>query len=297
MYGHTRNWCKEEVEYCRDCAKPRHDGEKCTEKRCRNCPNGGNPPHGSLANDCPIRKMEIEIAHLKIDNGVSYGMAKKMYLDKVKNNPSSYAEMAKSMAEKEVKENTEKLAEVTKARENAEKILEQLEIETEKLKKIATAILRKKQERDNLRKLIEENTEPEATTSVTVSKPISFDPEDMDTEPTDSRKRGPASTPGSEEEDKSIFTHPPRKILFKKKVEKNPPKNEYLITPENYEKLPDNLKKIIRKAIEKYNSEIKVKDPLNPPPCFWNNGGKILSGIAENEEEVELYEFIIPDGH
>lgn len=296
MYGHTRNWCKETIEYCRDCAKPRHEGEACTEKWCRNCPNGGNPPHGSLARECPVRKMEVDIAHLKVDNRLSYGMAKKMYLDNVKNDPNSYADMAKSMAENEAKENAEKLADVKKARENAEKVLEELAIETEKLKKVAAAIIRQKNERDNVQKLIDQQNEPINTTEATRFKPVELLLTDLELEmiereereEIEGRKRGASS---SEEENgrKGNAKRPPKKVATQKHV-MHGLESDYIITPENFGNLSKNMQKNIRKALA------NVKDPLNPP-LFWNKCGKVLFDDPEDNDDVEmataLYDHIV----
>jgi hypothetical protein len=56
-YGHTKNHCTEQNEYCND--EISHPNVTCDVKQCRNCPKP-QPPihHTSLDPDCPVRRSE-----------------------------------------------------------------------------------------------------------------------------------------------------------------------------------------------------------------------------------------------
>jgi hypothetical protein len=83
QYGHTKNWCKtKEQPICKDCSKTKHENKCQAPKKCVNCapPNDG---HSSFDKDCPTRTKENIITRMKIDRGISYGMARKIFEEKI----------------------------------------------------------------------------------------------------------------------------------------------------------------------------------------------------------------------
>jgi hypothetical protein len=79
QYGHTKNWCKSNNgPVCKDCAEPKHEGICEKPKRCVNC----KPPryaHSSFDKNCETRVVENIIIRIKRDQGISYGMASKIW--------------------------------------------------------------------------------------------------------------------------------------------------------------------------------------------------------------------------
>lgn len=73
-YGHTKNWCKVNDEFCNKCSKilP-HDS--CNEKLCKNC----NGDHYSNFKKCPIYVKEAKIMEIKTLQNVSINEAKRKY--------------------------------------------------------------------------------------------------------------------------------------------------------------------------------------------------------------------------
>jgi hypothetical protein len=74
VLGHTKKNCPEEQEYCRRCAKVRHEGD-CTKVACRNCPDA-DPPHSSNSAGCPKMMEEKAIIQIKEDMKIPYFKAR-----------------------------------------------------------------------------------------------------------------------------------------------------------------------------------------------------------------------------
>jgi hypothetical protein len=74
VLGHTKKNCPEEHEYCRRCAKARHEGN-CAKVACRNCPDA-DPPHSSNDAGCPKMMEEKAIIQIKEDMKIPYFKAR-----------------------------------------------------------------------------------------------------------------------------------------------------------------------------------------------------------------------------
>jgi hypothetical protein len=68
------------------------------QKLCVNC-GPPNDEHSSFDKDCPKRTKENIITRMKIDRGISYGMARNIFDQKIDNAKQSYAEAAGKIAE------------------------------------------------------------------------------------------------------------------------------------------------------------------------------------------------------
>jgi hypothetical protein len=132
QYGHARNWCKSNNgPVCK--AEPKHEGICEKPKRCVNCKPPRNA-HSSFDKNCETRVFENIIIRIKVDEGISYGMARKIFDSKIQNAKQSYAEMATEYAENFAGEQINELTSIKEKREHAENILQAVETETQKLK-------------------------------------------------------------------------------------------------------------------------------------------------------------------
>jgi hypothetical protein len=93
QYGHTKNWCKSNNgPVCKDCAEPKHEGICEKPKRCVNCKPPSNA-HSSFDKNCETRVVENIIIR-KRDQSISYGMAVKIFKEKIQVSKKTYAEIA-----------------------------------------------------------------------------------------------------------------------------------------------------------------------------------------------------------
>jgi hypothetical protein len=176
QYGHTKNWCpRKEKPVCMECAEDRHDGTLCQQdkKKCVNC----KPPkdeHGSFDQNCQTRAIEMTITRMKIDRGISYGKARKIFDERVNNQKATYADMVAKKADDMAKSLEMKLN-TFKAKH--QKIVEETEEENKKLEKMAHRLVKAKEKQTRIQEFIasmetEEQTHiPKMTTNTTFNKP------------------------------------------------------------------------------------------------------------------------------
>jgi hypothetical protein len=97
IYGHTKKNCSETNESCKDYATLKHEGQCTAPRKCANC-EGPQAPRSPFDKNCPIYKREEAIIKLKIEQGISFGYARKLYMEKVESTKTTYSQMALSMA-------------------------------------------------------------------------------------------------------------------------------------------------------------------------------------------------------
>jgi hypothetical protein len=143
-YGHTKNWCKSNNgPVCKDCAEPKHE-EICEKpKCCVNCKPSRNA-HSSFDKNCETRFVENVIIRIKVDESISYGLARKIFDDKIQNAKQSYAEMATEYAENFAREQINELTSIIEKREHVENILQAVETENQQLKETIEKLVRAK---------------------------------------------------------------------------------------------------------------------------------------------------------
>lgn len=90
-FGHGSRFCKAQ-EVCRDCGKPKHDGECDSSRQCVNC--GGK--HSSSSKDCPKWKLEQEIQKVKAFEKCSFLEAKRKVSDSSQFRDRSFSSVAAS---------------------------------------------------------------------------------------------------------------------------------------------------------------------------------------------------------
>jgi hypothetical protein len=155
QYGHTKNWCKTKEEpICKNCGKEKHENDtECPNpKKCVNC-KPPNDKHGSFDKDCQTRIKENIIIRMKIDRGISYGMARKIFDQKIDHEKQSYAEAAGNFAEKLAREEANQLESIRQKRMTTEKLLQEAEEENKKLKAALEKLLIIKEENNKLKTL------------------------------------------------------------------------------------------------------------------------------------------------
>lgn len=78
-FGHTKSRCQQPKPTCGNCAKTHEtqEGVRCQETQfCSRCKNGNHP---LSSRKCPVYIWEENIQKIRVDRGVSYPAAKKMY--------------------------------------------------------------------------------------------------------------------------------------------------------------------------------------------------------------------------
>jgi hypothetical protein len=104
LYGHTQMKCQSEDEYCRQCAKKKHDGTTCEGPlSCRNCPTNQGKLHSSLDRICPVFQREEAICRMKVDEQISWSEARQRFQNSVKNAEETYSKKAIQHAEETAK--------------------------------------------------------------------------------------------------------------------------------------------------------------------------------------------------
>jgi hypothetical protein len=80
----------------KDCAEPKHGGIYEKPKRCVKCklPKNG---HSSFVKNCETRVVENIIIRIKVDQGIFYGVARKIFEEKIQASKKTYAEIAGKM--------------------------------------------------------------------------------------------------------------------------------------------------------------------------------------------------------
>lgn len=72
-YGHTKKYCKNEMETCRDCGENKSQEHVCVEIKCTNC----KEKHPATSRDCPRYKEEHQIQKIRTVERISYGEARR----------------------------------------------------------------------------------------------------------------------------------------------------------------------------------------------------------------------------
>jgi hypothetical protein len=164
LLGHSRGKCPTKFEACRLCAGPRHQGICTAPKKCVNCqpPNDG---HGSYEKVCPELAKQTAITKLKVDLDISYSQAKRQVEKQVACGEKSFAQTVKEATTSSVEETNEtpnkehqsvcaQLDRTRQQRIDAERILEELQLENEKLTETLAKIRRIKKDNEVLRRQI-----------------------------------------------------------------------------------------------------------------------------------------------
>lgn len=90
-YGHTKNNCKN-APRCQNCSSHGHMTQDCNEATyCLHC----KQEHRSTSPTCPIYKRENEIVRIKVEKGLSFAEAKKLYNSRF--SEKSYANVSKRL--------------------------------------------------------------------------------------------------------------------------------------------------------------------------------------------------------
>jgi hypothetical protein len=158
-YGHTKTKCSKTAEYCKDCAQIRHENSCDKPKKCCNCEG----PHSSWDKTCPILKREQDIIRLKIAQNISFGMARKLYMDRLETTKKSYAEVVMQAADEEAQNMAEEIDAVRKRIEDAKKQKQILDEEIEKLNELARECVKKTKQKKVLQNIINMNTQNNTT--------------------------------------------------------------------------------------------------------------------------------------
>jgi hypothetical protein len=148
------------------------------QKKCVNC-KPPNDEHGSFDRNCQTRAIEMTITRMKIDRGISYGMARKMFDERVNNQKATYADMAAKQSDDMAKSLAIELNTVKAKRQNIQKIVEETEEENNKLEEMAHRLVRAKEKQARIQEFIAsmENEDqnqthiPIMTTTTTYNKP------------------------------------------------------------------------------------------------------------------------------
>jgi hypothetical protein len=168
------------------------------QKKCVNC-KPPNDEHGSFDRNCQTRAIEMTITRMKIDRGISYGMARKMFDERVNNQKATYADMAAKQADDMAKSLVMELNTVKAKRQNIQKIIEETEEENNKLEEMAHRLVRAKEKQARIQEFIAsmENEDqnqthiPIMTTTTTYNKPqIKQNPTNEQTTPQTTSKAG-----------------------------------------------------------------------------------------------------------
>jgi hypothetical protein len=167
VYGHTKKNCKETDESCKDCATLKHEGQCTSPKKCLNCEG----PHGSFDKNCPIFKREEAIIRLKIEQGVSFGYARKLYMEKVETTKETYSQMALEMAEEEAARLANEIESVKEKNERTELMKETLKKEIQKLEAATKEILHLQRRKNVLEGLLNEDSRHRGNQTPTIATP------------------------------------------------------------------------------------------------------------------------------
>jgi hypothetical protein len=167
VYGHTRKNCREPNEICKDCAVIKHEGQCSSPLKCRNC----NGSHGSFDKMCPIFKREEAIIKLKIDQGISFGYARKLYMDKVDSTKVTYCQMAMNMAEEEAFRLADEIECVREKNQRTEFMKEELKKEIKKLEEATKEILNLQRRKNVLEGILTSNQQENYMTSTQTTTP------------------------------------------------------------------------------------------------------------------------------
>jgi predicted transcriptional regulator len=114
---------------------------------------------------------------MKIDRGISYGKARKMFDERVNNQKTTYAKMAAKQADDMAKSLAMEFNTVKAKRQNIQKIVEETEEVNKKLEEMAHRLVRAKEKQGRIQEFIAsmENEEQSniliMTTTTTYSKP------------------------------------------------------------------------------------------------------------------------------
>jgi hypothetical protein len=316
-YGHTKNWCPTKgQETCKECAEQKHDGSPCEKpKKCVNCspPNDG---HGSFDRNCQTRQKEMAITRIKIDGGISYGMARKRFEDRMMTQKNTYAHAAAALADEMASKQAMEMEAIMKKREEGEAMLKRLEEENSKLKEIALRLVIARDEQNKLKTFINDTENeiqgPNVTSQMSWAQQQpkknsgknnnkeGHEIEAMQTESNANiRKRQILS---SDEEDPSKVKAPPVK-------KKDPNKTEEEVTSESEEDiLMTRDDYIIGKDDWKYLSEIARKKIIDKATKYANKrevkafrkiGNKILAEepllAAHVEQAQEFLRWLVPN--
>jgi hypothetical protein len=262
VYGHTKKNCKETVDFCKDCGEIKHPDSNCDVKRCRNC----NAAHSSFDRQCPVRVKEDAITRMKVEERISYGMARNKFMNEVKKT-ISYADTIRMAIENEAARNSHHLSELKEQREQAEHILDEIREETKQLEALAIEIREAKKRRDMLTAFVSmnENDEPLEITD--------DDEEQMDAETSNEQKRSRASD--SENESNSYKKKHTTKPCMKNE------KNERPLTKEQFEVLTPKAKQKIAKVLR--NAPV--------PTAFVVKNGQVIHRKAADPENPRYSDF------
>lgn len=124
-FGHTRTKCQAAT-ICGNCARDDHsleEGGTCPNTRfCRRC---DSHEHSFSSRICPVFQKEKEIQRLRVDQGLSYPAASRIYNSQ--NNVRSYASVANASNEFALAELTAKVGKLTKALNEKDERIKALE--------------------------------------------------------------------------------------------------------------------------------------------------------------------------
>lgn len=109
-YGHARKSCQQPG-ICLRCSQPLHvtEGEQCANTpNCFHC----NEEHPIMSRECSKYKEEDKIIHLKIDRGISFGEARRLYSEE--NRRETIARMIQNQLKQEVAKKDQLIATLQK---------------------------------------------------------------------------------------------------------------------------------------------------------------------------------------
>jgi hypothetical protein len=165
VYGHTKKNCKETDESCKDCATLKHEGQCTSPKKCSNCEG----PHGSFDKKFPIFKREEAIIRLKIEQGISFGYARKLYMEKMETTKATFSQMALEMAEEEAARLVNEIESVKEKTERTEIMKETLKKEIQKLEAATKEILNLQKRKNVLEGILASGSNKQQKEYVTIT--------------------------------------------------------------------------------------------------------------------------------
>lgn len=120
-FGHPKLRCKQQTTTCGNCAKQHMivDGIKCMEPQfCSRC---NTNEHSMLSRNCPVYKTEDAIQHIRINKGISYPAARRLF--EASRSQETFAGVINISKDQTITDLSSQLAEKDKKIENLELML------------------------------------------------------------------------------------------------------------------------------------------------------------------------------
>jgi hypothetical protein len=122
-------------------------------KKCVNC----NPPddkYGRYDKDCQVRVVEMAVIRIKMDLGISYGLARKEFEEQFDREKETYAQVTRRNDDQMQKEQEKELAAIKKRQRNMKEVTEKIERENKEQKRLTKYLPKLLKRIKNLTKIL-----------------------------------------------------------------------------------------------------------------------------------------------